>query len=57
MLINLVKNALKFTHSGKIQISVAYDSESSLLVGHVQDTGTGIEREDLPKLFSKFGKL
>ena len=27
------------------------------MIVHVEDTGAGISRQDLPKLFSKFGKL
>ena len=27
------------------------------MIVHVKDSGVGIEAEDIPKLFSKFGKL
>ena len=57
VLINLVKNALKFTLSGSITIKACYESASKSLVVHVVDTGTGIALEDQGKLFSKFGKL
>ena len=36
---------------------MSYDDDSKLLVVQVTDTGSGIHKNDLPKLFSKFGKL
>ena len=57
VLINLVKNAKKFTEKGKIQIKASYNEQVQSLVVHVNDTGVGISAEDLPKLFNRFGKL
>ena len=57
VLINLVKNALKFTKKGHIAVELGYDSIDGVLHGSVRDTGRGIAPEDLPKLFSRFGKL
>ena len=57
ILINLVKNALKFTSEGSIKIKTEYRDDLSLLVVHVIDTGAGIIREDFPKIFTRFGKL
>ena len=58
VLINLVKNALKFTKSGgSIKIVTSYDFEEETLIAQVIDTGVGIAPEDLSKLFSQFGKL
>ena len=57
VLINLVKNAKKFTPRGKIQITAAYDYGEECLHVHVRDSGRGIAEEDLQKLFSRFGKL
>ena len=57
-MINLVKNALKFTKKGLIRIKAAYRPEPDfLLIVHVEDSGVGIESQDLPKLFTRFGKL
>ena len=57
ILINLVKNALKFTISGSITIKANYCHLQKSLEVQVVDTGIGIAQEDLGKLFSKFGKL
>ena len=57
ILINLIKNALKFTCEGSIEIKTEYREDLSLLVVHVIDTGAGIIREDFPKIFTRFGKL
>ena len=57
VLINLVKNAKKFTPDGKIEICAAYDYHKQCLYVHVKDTGKGIAEEDLQKLFTRFGKL
>ena len=52
---NLVKNALKFTARGSVSIKASYGN--GFLVVNVEDTGTGVAREDMPKLFTRFGKL
>ena len=57
VMINLIKNALKFTKKGRIKIKVSYDFLTSSLIVSVEDTGVGIAHEDFPKLFSRFGKL
>ena len=57
ILINLVKNALKFTKQGSIRILAAYDSEEEMLKVQVIDTGKGIAKDEIQKLFAMFGKL
>ena len=57
VLINLVKNALKFTKKGYVKIKVCYLAERQNLIIEVEDSGTGIAKEDLNKLFTRFGKL
>ena len=56
-MINLVKNALKFTKKGYIKILACYDSTNNQLKVHVKDSGKGISAEDTNKLFTQFGKL
>jgi signal transduction histidine kinase len=47
---NLLSNALKFTHQGgKIQVSAQPNGAHVDIM--VADTGTGIPKEDLPRLF------
>lgn len=57
MLINLTRNALKFTKDGFVTILVGYFSNSNQLVVQVIDSGIGIEQEEIPLLCQKFGKL
>ena len=58
VLINLIKNAIKFTKSGgSIKIVTSYDFEKEMLIAQVIDTGVGIAQKDLGKLFNQFGKL
>ena len=57
MLINIVKNALKFTICGMIKIVAAYDETDEKLFVQVVDTGKGFSKSDARKLFTKFGKL
>ena len=57
ILINLTKNALKFTLSGEIKIRASYDLQSEKLIVHVIDTGIGINKREKDQLFSMFGKV
>ncbi len=49
---NLIDNSIKYTNKGEIVIGIHQESQS--LVFSCQDTGMGIEPEDLPRLFNKF---
>jgi two-component system sensor histidine kinase VicK len=49
---NLLDNAIKFTKEGTISI-ITEEKDSKVIVS-VKDTGTGIDPEILPRLFSKF---
>ena len=58
VLINLVKNSLKFiAHGDVVAIDASYSVDQQMLIVSVTDTGVGISPEDLPKLFTRFGKL
>lgn len=56
VLLNLVTNSLRFTRQGSITIK-AFKSTPELLRVEVIDTGTGIAKEDLPKVFHEFRKV
>ncbi|MBR6159653.1 MAG: hypothetical protein IKQ40_05065, partial [Lachnospiraceae bacterium] len=57
VMLNLINNAIKYTHEGSVTISVSYDSGSEMLWVVVTDTGIGIKNEDLSKLFGAFQRL
>jgi two-component system, sensor histidine kinase and response regulator len=57
VVINLLGNALKFTHSGEIVVSVALDSSDSsqtFLHFSVRDTGIGISEIQQTRIFNSF---
>jgi signal transduction histidine kinase len=49
---NLLSNAIKFTTEGTISIST--EKKDNQVIVSVKDTGSGIDHEILPRLFSKF---
>ncbi|MFL6435227.1 MAG: sensor histidine kinase [Nitrososphaeraceae archaeon] len=49
---NLLNNAVKFTTEGTISIST--EKKDNQVIVSVKDTGSGIDHEILPRLFSKF---
>lgn len=56
VLINLIGNSFKFTESGKITLFIVEKSQDSKLFLEfvVADTGVGIAKENLEKIFGKF---
>ena len=53
VLVNLISNAVKFTHRGSICIEVR-ELKCDRLIITVRDTGIGICETDLPHIFDKF---
>ena len=53
---NLIRNAIKFTKEGIILITARKDNSNNnnQVIISVKDTGSGIDQEILPRLFSKF---
>ncbi len=57
IMLNLINNAIKYTHEGSVTVDVSYDKTSQMLWFVVKDTGIGIKNEDLGKLFGSFQRL
>ena len=57
---NLLTNAVKYTQSGTIVFGIEYekiDDNRVLLHIYVKDSGQGIKKADMEKLFSKFERI
>ncbi len=57
VLLNIIGNAVKFTQKGSVSVSLAYfhlDKNRAALTIRVADTGCGISKEALPKIFEPF---
>ena len=55
IVLNLISNALKFTSTGTIAVRIARRGNNALLT--VQDTGVGIPKPQLPKIFERFHRV
>lgn len=53
---NLMENAIKFTPR-RGSVSIQLELKSHTIKISVQDTGPGIQKDDISKLFAKFGRL
>jgi two-component system, OmpR family, sensor histidine kinase VicK len=51
---NLMNNAIKFTLKGTITVTTKKKEESNEIIVSIKDTGSGIDPEIVPRLFSKF---
>lgn len=57
ILLNLFGNAIKFTEHGSVTLHATVESngpESAVLIVTVQDTGIGIHKDDIQRLFAPF---
>jgi signal transduction histidine kinase len=57
IVLNLLSNALKFTHQGGIEIAVGYDSDARAVSIAVTDTGIGIAPEHHERIFEDFRQV
>lgn len=55
VLVNFMSNAIKFTDKGEIKIKVSRKNKLAQI--SVKDTGIGIKREDIDKLFTAFSQI
>lgn len=53
---NLIDNASKYTpDGGQITVTISQDGESVFI--HIADTGVGISKDEIKKLFNKFSRI
>ena len=60
VLINLANNAIKFTQKGSVNIRLSCEQagdDNVRLTYHIIDTGIGIKKEDIEKLFTSFTQI
>ncbi|MDE6388472.1 MAG: response regulator [Lachnospiraceae bacterium] len=60
IIINIMGNAMKFTHEGKITLTASWqqqEADTGRLLISVADTGIGIRQDDIPKLFHSFEQV
>ena len=53
---NIIDNAIKYTEKGSIEVSVYKNKRSDKLIAKISDTGVGIKKATIPKLFKKFSR-
>ena len=59
-ILNLITNAIKYTKEGSITFTIDFkkiDDDKIDLTVHVIDTGIGIKKEDMDKLFTPFERI
>jgi signal transduction histidine kinase len=54
VILNLINNALKFIKKGIIKINSEKDDRKDKVIITVADTGTDIDKDVLPQIFTKF---
>lgn len=61
ILINILSNAVKFTQKGYVRVHITgkqgKTADEELLIFRVEDTGCGIRKEDLEKIFEDFRQV
>ena len=56
VLTNIIDNSVKYTDKGHIEVSVSQDEKKNKIQVKISDTGVGIKKETMPKLFKKFSR-
>ncbi|SKC48966.1 two-component system histidine kinase PnpS [Maledivibacter halophilus] len=56
LLLNLVENAIKYTPGGGEVKVLVYERENNIFI-NVKDTGIGIPKKDIPRLFERFYRV
>jgi signal transduction histidine kinase/DNA-binding NarL/FixJ family response regulator len=55
IVLNLISNAFKFTHTGGVSVTLAGQGDRAVLT--VRDTGIGIPASEMPRLFERFHRV
>ncbi len=55
LFINLIDNAIKYTESGTVTVECKEEYQNLIII--VRDTGVGIPREHLPRIFERFYRV
>lgn len=53
VMLNLISNAIKYTKNGKIELIVKEQLKNTVVIS-VKDTGIGIPKEDIERIFERF---
>lgn len=56
LLFNLISNAIKYNKEGG-EVRISYDNKEGANIIEVEDTGIGIEAENLPLIFNRFKRI
>ena len=54
ILVNLIKNAVKFTKEGHVKLIVDFNNENNTFIFKIEDTGIGIPKENQNKVFGEY---
>ena len=54
VLTNICGNAVKFTEKGSVTLKVVVPEDAQTITMEIKDTGMGIRKEDIPRLFHAF---
>ena len=57
VLINIMGNAIKFTHSGQVELTVLQGASEGELIFDVTDTGDGISEEQMANIFTAYHQV
>ena len=57
VVVNLLGNAIKFTHEGRVTLEVRHDAETRRLSVKVRDTGPGIATDRVRHMFDRFTQV